>query len=73
MIISTEELKEHFRSKQIAKLKGILSTNKIPFFVDKKGNPFTTSEALNYALGIKEIDNQDDGFNLDHLSQKNET
>ena len=70
MIVSTDELKQHFKSKQIANLKGILAINKIPFFTDKKGNPFTTSEALNYALGITDKEIKDDGFNIDHLSHK---
>lgn len=70
MIISTDELKEHFKFKQAANLKGILASNKIPFFTDKKGNPFTTSEALNYALGITDKEINDDGFNLDHINNK---
>lgn len=69
MFISTSELKQEFQTKRIGTLKELLSLNKIPFFTDRFGNPFTTQEALSQALGIKQTQIIEDGFNIDHLTK----
>lgn len=67
-IISFEELRLFFGAKRIHNLKQLLAKNKVSFFVDSDGRPFTTRDALNFALGISHLEVQsDDGFNIDHL------
>jgi len=66
--IDCEQLREAFGVKRIGNLKALLSRNKVTYFTDVNGKPFTTKEALNAALGIGNLEiKADDGFNIDHL------
>jgi hypothetical protein len=68
VFISTEQLKEAFGVKRIGNLKALLSRNRVTYFTDVNGKPFTTKEALNSALGVGNLEvKSDDGFNIDHL------
>lgn len=55
-IISYEELKQHFGGSSVADVVVRLKNAQIKFFVGKRNKPFTTSAALNSALGIHQSD-----------------
>lgn len=68
IFINSEQLKEAFGAKRTTNLKQLLSKNKVTFFIDINGKPFTTPKALNAALGVGAVQTtNDDGFNIEHL------
>ena len=68
LFINHEDLRIAFGAKRIGNLKSLLSRNKVPYFTDVNGKPFTTKEALNSALGVGNLEvKTNDGFNIDHL------
>ena len=65
--VTTHELQKAFGITRVANLKKALSKNKVKYFEDRLGKPFTTPEALSIALGIDSAPAGDTGFNIDHL------
>lgn len=59
MLYGFHDLQQIFRQSQklptAARIREILRANNIPFGQDPRGRPFTTTDAVNYALGIKSI------------------
>jgi len=70
MLVSAEQLKDHFKIRYRDKLKTKLTMERVRFFVDRDGWPFTTSEALNAALGLKGKEVNDDNFSTDWMNDK---
>jgi len=67
LFITAEQLKDAFGVKKNDALKQMLANNNVRFFVRRDGKPFTTTAAINDALGIQGQSQDDDGFNLDAL------
>ena len=67
VIVSTFELQKAFATTRSSNLKKILSKNKVRYFEDRMGNPFTTLEAMNAALGLSKTDADSTGFIVEHL------
>ncbi|MDX8383399.1 MAG: hypothetical protein R8M45_04910 [Ghiorsea sp.] len=74
MFVTHKELAKAFGVSQCPKLKAILAANNIPFFIASDKKPFTTSEALNAALGLGKVTiSSDSKLNLDWMNKDGET
>ncbi len=64
-LLSTEQLKKATGYKNVADIEKCLQKNHIRVIYGKKGNIFTTTDAINNALGIKtEPENDDNDIEL---------
>ncbi len=69
-LITYEQLKEAFGGSSIAELVVRLESQNIPYKLGKRGSPFTTFSALNYALGLplsSPVSNTNSNPDEDHI------